>query len=96
VVAGYWRSTQSRKPHTRAGYEIAWRLRIEPRFGSMPVRLEAKGVDALAVDHACRGWRAKKSASRSAAPLGLLCNMQWVALGSSTFSACGTQLRSAL
>src|SRR5215208_53382 len=35
---GYWRSTQSRKPHTRAGYETAWRLRIEPRFGSMPVR----------------------------------------------------------
>jgi integrase len=37
-MAGYWRSTQSRKPHTRAGYETAWRLRIEPRFGSMPVR----------------------------------------------------------
>ena len=35
---GYWRSTQSRKPHTRAGYETAWRLRIEPRFGRMPVR----------------------------------------------------------
>jgi integrase len=35
---GYWRSTQSRKPHTRAGYETAWRLRIEPRFGPMPVR----------------------------------------------------------
>jgi integrase len=35
---GYWRSTQRRKPHTRLGYETAWRLRIEPRFGSMPVR----------------------------------------------------------
>ena len=35
---GYWRSTQSRKPHTRLGYETAWRLRIEPRFASMPVR----------------------------------------------------------
>jgi hypothetical protein len=29
----YWRSTQSRKPHTRVGYETAWRLRVEPRFG---------------------------------------------------------------
>ena len=35
---GYWRATQSCRPHTRIGYETAWRLRIEPRFGSMPVR----------------------------------------------------------
>ena len=35
---GYWRSVQSRKPTTRVNYSTAWRLRIEPRFGSMPVR----------------------------------------------------------
>lgn len=35
---GYWRSTQSRNLHTRVGYQTAWRLRVEPRFGSMPVR----------------------------------------------------------
>jgi hypothetical protein len=32
---GYWRSTQSRKPTPASA---AWRLRIEPRFASMPVR----------------------------------------------------------
>jgi CubicO group peptidase (beta-lactamase class C family) len=31
-------------------------------------RLEGQGVDALAVDHTRRGWRAKKSARSSAAP----------------------------
>jgi integrase len=35
---GYWRSLQSRKPTTRVNYSTAWRLRIEPRFGTLPVR----------------------------------------------------------
>jgi hypothetical protein len=48
---GYWRSTQSRKPHTRVGYETAWRLRVEPRFGSMPVRrLKPSHVDDWVAD----------------------------------------------
>jgi hypothetical protein len=48
---GYWRSTQSRKPHTRLGYEIAWRLRIEPRFASMPVRrIKPSHVDDWVAD----------------------------------------------
>jgi integrase len=34
----YWRSLQSRKGITAAGYERAWRLRISPRFGTTPVR----------------------------------------------------------
>jgi integrase len=34
----YWRSVHSHKPRTKIGYETAWRLRVEPRFGSMPVR----------------------------------------------------------
>ena len=35
---GYSRSLQTRKPSTKVNYSTAWRLRIEPRFGSMPVR----------------------------------------------------------
>jgi hypothetical protein len=38
MVARLLAIKQSRKPHTRLGYETAWRLRIEPRFASMPVR----------------------------------------------------------
>jgi hypothetical protein len=34
----YWRSVQSNKERTKVGYEAAWRLRVEPRFGSNPVR----------------------------------------------------------
>jgi len=34
----YWRSLQSRKRTTQVNYSTAWRLRIEPRFGSTPVR----------------------------------------------------------
>ena len=52
---GYWRSTQSRKPHTSGrgslGYEIAWRLQIEPRFASMPVRrIKPSHVDDWVAD----------------------------------------------
>ena len=32
--SGYWRSVQAHKARTKAGYEAAWRLRIEPRFGA--------------------------------------------------------------
>ena len=35
---GHWRSLQSRKPTTRVNHSTAWRLRIEPRFGTLPVR----------------------------------------------------------
>jgi hypothetical protein len=35
---GYWRSLQFRKPTTRGNYSAAWRLRVQPRFGSVPVR----------------------------------------------------------
>lgn len=35
---GYWRSLQSRKPTTRSNYSAAWRLRVQPRFGSVLVR----------------------------------------------------------
>ena len=37
-LAGYWRSVQSRKPTTLVNYSTAWRLRIEPRFVSVPIR----------------------------------------------------------
>ena len=48
---GYWRSTQGCRPHTRAGYETAWRLRIEPRFGPMPVRrIKPSHVDDWVAD----------------------------------------------
>ena len=48
---GYWRATQSCRPHTRIGYETAWRLRIEPRFGSMPVRrIKPSHVDDWVAD----------------------------------------------
>jgi integrase len=36
--SGYWRSLQSRKPTSRGNYSAAWRLRVQPRFGSAPVR----------------------------------------------------------
>lgn len=35
---GYERSIQHRKARTKACYRAAWRLRIEPAFGSVPVR----------------------------------------------------------
>ena len=58
---GYWRSTQSRKPHTRAGYETAWRLRIEPRFGSMPVRrIKPSHVDDWVADMIEQGLSVSK------------------------------------
>ena len=48
---GYWRATQSCRPHTRIGYETAWRLRIEPWFGSMPVRrIKPSHVDDWVAD----------------------------------------------
>ncbi len=58
---GYWRSTQSRKPHTRVGYETAWRLRVEPRFGSMPVRrLKPSHVDDWVADMIEQGLSVSK------------------------------------
>jgi integrase len=58
---GYWRSTQSRKPHTRAGYETAWRLRIEPRFGPMPVRrIKPSHVDDWVADMIEQGLSVSK------------------------------------
>ena len=66
---GYWRATQSRRPHTRIGYETAWRLRIEPRFGSMPVRwIKASHVDDWVADMIEQGL----SVSKIAESLGVL------------------------
>jgi integrase len=57
----YWRSTQSRKTQTRAGYETAWRLRIEPRFGSMPVRrIKPSHVDDWVADMIEQGLSVSK------------------------------------
>jgi integrase len=67
--AGYWRSTQSRKPYTRLGYETAWRLRIEPRFGSIPVRgIKPTHVDDWVADMIDQGL----SVSKLAESLGVL------------------------
>jgi Phage integrase family/Phage integrase, N-terminal SAM-like domain len=58
---GYWRATQSRSPHTRIGYETAWRLRIEPRFGSMPVRqIKSFHVDDWVADMVEQGLSVSK------------------------------------
>ena len=58
---GYWRSTQSRKPHTRLGYETAWRLRVEPRFASMPVRrIKPSHVDDWVADMIEQGLSVSK------------------------------------
>jgi integrase len=66
---GYWRATQSRRPHTRIGYETAWRLRIEPRFGSMPVRrIKPSHVDDWVADMIEQGL----SVSKIAESLGVL------------------------
>jgi hypothetical protein len=35
---GHWRSLQSGKPTTQVNHSTAWRSRIEPRFGNLPVR----------------------------------------------------------
>jgi integrase len=48
---GYWHSVQSRKPTTKVNYSTAWRLRIEPRFGSTPVRrIKSTHVDDWIAD----------------------------------------------
>jgi integrase len=48
---GYWHSVQSRKPTTTGAYSRAWRLRIEPRFGSVPVRrIKSTHVDDWIAD----------------------------------------------
>jgi integrase len=41
---GYKRSIQARKARTVKAYEAAWRLRIEPRFGDVPVRKVRSGA----------------------------------------------------
>jgi hypothetical protein len=38
LVAGLLALIAARKPTTRVNYSTAWRLRIEPRFGTVPVR----------------------------------------------------------
>jgi integrase len=58
---GYWDSVQSHKPRTKIGYETAWRLRIEPRFGSMPVRrIKARHVDEWIAEMTKSGVSASK------------------------------------
>jgi len=46
---------------TRVGYETAWRLRVEPRFGSMPVRqLKPSHVDDWVADMIEQGLSVSK------------------------------------
>lgn len=57
----YWRSLQAKKARTKANYGAAWRLRIEPRFGSMPVRRIKPGhVDDWIADMVEQGTSASK------------------------------------
>jgi integrase len=57
----YWQSVQDHKPRTKIGYETAWRLRIEPRFGSSPVRRIKPGdVDGWMADMRRQGVSASK------------------------------------
>lgn len=57
----YWRSLQPKKARTTANYGAAWRLRIEPRFGSTPVRRIKPGhVDDWIADMLQRGTSASK------------------------------------
>jgi len=52
---GYQLSYENLKPGTRASYEVAWRLRVEPAFGSVRVRnIRPSQIDA---------WVAKMKAS---------------------------------
>ena len=58
---GYWRSVQDHKPRTKIGYETAWRLRIEPRFGASPVRrIKPSHVDEWMADMREQGVSASK------------------------------------
>jgi integrase len=57
----YWRSLQPKKARTTANYGAAWRLRIEPRFGSTPVRRIKPGhVDDWIADMIEQGTSASK------------------------------------
>lgn len=57
----YWRSLQPKKARTAANYGAAWRLRIEPRFGSTPVRRIKPGhVDDWIADMIEQGTSASK------------------------------------
>jgi integrase len=58
---GYWRSVQSHKARTKAGYGAAWRLRIEPRFGSTPARrIKPAHVDGWIAEMREQGTSASK------------------------------------
>ena len=58
---GYWRSVHGHKARTKAGYEAAWRLRVEPRFGAMAVRrIKPSHVDDWIADMSERGVSASK------------------------------------
>jgi integrase len=58
---GYWRGVQSRKERTKISYEAAWRLRIEPGFGSTPVRRIKPGhIDEWINEMTERGVSASK------------------------------------
>jgi integrase len=57
----YWRSVQSNKQRTKVGYEAAWRLRVEPRFGSSPVRrIKPAHIDEWVADMVEHGVSASK------------------------------------
>jgi integrase len=57
----YWRSVQSNKERTKTGYEAAWRLRVEPRFGGSPVRrIKPAHIDEWVADLVEAGVSASK------------------------------------
>jgi integrase len=59
--AAYWRSVQSNKERTKVGYEAAWRLRVEPRFGGSPVRrIKPAHIDEWIADMVEQGVSASK------------------------------------
>jgi integrase len=58
---GYWRSVQSHKARTKVAYATSWRLRVSPRFGSMPVRrIKPSHIDEWIADMSERGVSASK------------------------------------
>ena len=75
---GYWDSVQSHKPRTKIGYETAWRLRIEPRFGSMPVRrIKARHVDEWIAEMTKSGVSASKVIEGPAGVLRASASIRW-------------------
>lgn len=59
---GYLAGTARLKPTTRVAYEAAWRLRVQPRFGHVPVRrIRASHVEDWLADLHDQGVSASKA-----------------------------------